>query len=81
MARKDPEVAKLEAEQKKVELTSLMLIIKERVDRVPKSVVDGSQNLAIRYKDAARKGMLVLNSKRPSLKTARECVSDLLQFN
>lgn len=80
MKKKDPEIAKQEAEQNKRELAALLEQIKDKTDKVPQSVIDGSHQLAVAFKTAAARGVQLLNSKQPTLKAAREAVAALGRF-
>lgn len=80
MAKKDPEVARMEAERNRIETERLLGEIKQKIDRIPACVVNGSHNLAVSFKTAASRGYSLLKSRRPTLKAVRECAEELSRF-
>lgn len=80
MKTNDPELAKIESEQKRLEIERLLGEIRSKTAKVPPSVINGSHGKAVDFKAAAAKGLSLLRSSRPTLSKARECVSELARF-
>lgn len=80
MKKRDPEAAKIKAANDKKEWDALCQSIKELTARIPKSVVNGSYQKAVTYKEVANKAMKLLTAKRIDLRTARDVTSQLQQF-
>lgn len=72
--QKDPELAKLEAEQRAKETASLLKVCEEKTKRVPKSVITGSIQSAIAWKTCAAKAVRLLAMQRPPLEDAARSV-------
>jgi hypothetical protein len=66
-------------DQSRVE--ALLIEIKKKTDKVPESVINGSYNKAVEFKDAVRMGVSLLNSQRPSMRRLEECASKLRSFD
>lgn len=80
MAKKDPELAKLEAERNAKEAKTILDRLQEKLKKVPATVITGSVQTAIAWKKCASKAHSLLNAKRPALKTLREVSMELDRY-